>query len=279
MSDAAQPQEKKAAFSNLGVRAVTALALIPPGIAGIVIGGLLWMLLLSLMLLIGLLEYFMLPREREQQGRAWIGLPIGLVILVGFYVDYPVIAFVALVIAGVLALVAQLTQPHKNRWWPVMTTLTGLIYVAFPIAFLAAIRNLPNGLVWLLVVFAVTWGTDTFAYFGGSLFGKRKLAPKLSPNKTIEGAISGVIGGILPAFIILLIVDEAAPVTLLWVVTVPFVAIAGDLLESALKRFFGVKDSHVAGLNVIPGHGGVLDRIDALLLVSAYSYPFIAIAA
>jgi phosphatidate cytidylyltransferase len=127
-------------------------------------------------------------------------------------------------------------------------------------------------LVWLLLVFCVTWGTDSFAYIGGRLWGKTPLAPKLSPRKTLEGAVVGVIGGIVPSLILLATANLLSAGTIFFVLVAPLVAIAGDLFESGLKRFFEVKDSHIAGFDILPGHGGILDRTDALLLVSMFAY-------
>src|SRR5690606_17236083 len=99
------------------------------------------------------------------------------------------------------------------------------------------------------------WGSDTFAYLGGRFFGKTKLAPVLSPKKTVEGAIIGIFGGIIPATLVLFLGEQLTTGSFLLVCAGPFAAIGGDLFESALKRYFGVKDSHIAGLNIFPGHG------------------------
>ena len=148
-------------------------------------------------------------------------------------------------------------------------TLAGVFYIGFPSGFLVAIRNAePNGIIWLLAIFSTTWSTDTFAYLGGRLFGKHKLAPRLSPKKTIEGALIGVLFGFGITLVLLAATDLLNSTTLLLILLAPFVAIAGDLFESALKRYFKVKDSFVQGLNVFPGHGGVLDRVDAMLWVT-----------
>ncbi|RXR08396.1 phosphatidate cytidylyltransferase [Pseudoxanthomonas composti] len=117
---------------------------------------------------------------------------------------------------------------------------------------------------WLLTALAVVWAADSGAYFAGRAFGKHKLAPRVSPNKTIEGLVGGVIAGILAGigFGLLAGVETAKLPALIavTVVTVLF-SVEGDLFESLLKRHVGAKDSG----NLIPGHGGVLDRIDGVL--------------
>ena len=146
------------------------------------------------------------------------------------------------------------------------------VYVGIPLGAAAAIHTWlgPNALGWLLLVIA---GSDTAQYYTGRLFGRRKLAPALSPGKTIEGAIGGLIAAIaigiaaggwgLPGIPIL----TAGVAALIFAV----VGMAGDLFESLLKRSAGVKDAS----QLIPGHGGVLDRIDAYLLALPAFYLFL----
>ncbi len=113
----------------------------------------------------------------------------------------------------------------------------------------------------------VVWLTDIGAYFTGKTYGKTKLAPMVSPNKTIEGSIGGVVTALITTTIYSQVVDLNLEFTnYLWIVTI-FVSLAGqfgDLVESAYKRYFGVKDSG----KFLPGHGGVLDRIDSTLFAS-----------
>ena len=127
----------------------------------------------------------------------------------------------------------------------------------------------PNGHRWLLLALFLVWAADTGAYFagrtfGGKIFGGRKLAPRISPNKTIEGLLGGVLLAVLVAIAgaLLIGVDAAqlAAVVVVAIVTVLF-SVVGDLFESLLKRHVGAKDSS----QLIPGHGGVLDRIDSVL--------------
>jgi phosphatidate cytidylyltransferase len=122
----------------------------------------------------------------------------------------------------------------------------------------------PNGNRWLLLALAIVWAADSGAYFAGRKFGKIKLSPRISPNKTVEGMIGGVVAGMILALV-------AAPFAGASMKELPYVAIVaiwtilfsvvGDLFESLLKRHVGVKDSS----HLIPGHGGVLDRIDSIL--------------
>ena len=139
--------------------------------------------------------------------------------------------------------------------------LSFLIYTVFGIFSLAALSK-P---VFLLLI-SVVWSTDTFAYLTGKYFGKRRLAPAVSPKKTVEGSFGGSILGTAVSYIVALklAVLPSGVFTALFLLVLTVVAQLGDLLESALKRNFNVKDSG----NVIPGHGGILDRIDSALAVA-----------
>lgn len=122
----------------------------------------------------------------------------------------------------------------------------------------------PNGHRWLLAALAIVWAADTGAYFTGRRFGKRKLSPRVSPNKTVEGLLGGVLAGVLVGVALALVagaeVAQLPAVALVAAVTVLF-SVIGDLYESLLKRHVGVKDSG----HLIPGHGGLLDRLDGVL--------------
>jgi phosphatidate cytidylyltransferase len=122
----------------------------------------------------------------------------------------------------------------------------------------------PNGHRWLLLALMVIWAADSGAYFAGRHFGKHKLSPRISPNKTIEGLVGGMAASVLVALVGAPIagatVAQLPAVALVVVVTVGF-SVVGDLYESLLKRHVGAKDSG----DLIPGHGGILDRIDSVL--------------
>jgi phosphatidate cytidylyltransferase len=144
----------------------------------------------------------------------------------------------------------------------------GLLYCSVPLGFLILMsREMPRELI--LILFIIVWTGDTAAYYGGRLLGRHPLAPKISPKKTIEGSISGLIGSV--------VLGTAAAV---WFVGEPWLNFAlvagitgiagqiGDLAESALKRSAGVKDSS----SILPGHGGILDRLDSLFFAVPVFY-------
>jgi phosphatidate cytidylyltransferase len=139
-----------------------------------------------------------------------------------------------------------------------------VLYVGLPCVAILWLRAEPLGLATLLWIFALVWATDTGAYFAGRAIGGPKLMPAVSPKKTWAGLFGGMVAAALAGAVVGFIVDGASP-WLLAVVSAVLAVIAqsGDLGESALKRRFGAKDS--SGL--IPGHGGVLDRVDGLVTV------------
>jgi phosphatidate cytidylyltransferase len=140
---------------------------------------------------------------------------------------------------------------------------SGLILVVFPLTFAVRLHGIPEqGPAILLFVLVITWVGDTAAYFAGRAIGKHKLAPVLSPKKTWEGTIASIFGALLVALVFTRWLAIPLPHLLAMAAAGNFAGQTGDLLESAYKRSAGVKDSG----SLLPGHGGVLDRIDALIL-------------
>ncbi len=146
----------------------------------------------------------------------------------------------------------------------------GLSYVGFLGAHLVLLHQLPEGSSWILVLTAITAGSDSGAYYSGRALGKHKLCPRVSPNKTVEGAIGGLMAGVVVAALMTLLLRLQVS----WFFLVPAtilltgVGIVGDLTESIIKRATGTKDSGT----LLGGHGGVLDRVDSLLFAAPVLY-------
>lgn len=171
---------------------------------------------------------------------------------------------VVILLVTVWALIVQ-NSKKANRW---LVSLFCGLYAPLGFFLLYQIRNFEPDLPGMWLTYAIVlmiWGNDIFAYFGGRAFGRRPLAPAISPNKTWEGFWSGFAGAFAGLTIIFLI---AEPFPLTYISAIPLVLLisvagpAGDLLESRLKRIAGIKDSS----DLLPGHGGFFDRFDALIL-------------
>lgn len=266
-------------LTNFQLRLITAIVLLPIATLASFVGGVWFLTLLLPVMSVGMLEFYVMEKDSTMQGSSLTGIPTGVIITLAFFFNIEWVWQVALLVCIVLTLILEmLRQPKQVRRTlaQVGITLCGILYIAFPLAFLVSIRNItPNGLIWLFVVYAITWGTDTFAYVAGRTFGKTKLAPLISPNKTVEGAIGGIFGAWIPAFLILIASGIFQPILIPMILVGPFLAVSGDLFESALKRFFNLKDSYVKGFNIFPGHGGVLDRIDALVWVATWVFLYL----
>jgi len=165
---------------------------------------------------------------------------------------------------GVLLLLTY-TVVTKNQYTfeDVGFSLLSLLYIG--IGFYYFIEARLAGLHYIFYALFIIWATDTGAYFFGRAFGKRKLWPDISPNKTVEGSIGGVVSALIVAFIFQLFVQIDQTIIGLTVMTVVVSIFGqiGDLVESAFKRHFRIKDSG----KILPGHGGILDRFDSLLFI------------
>ncbi len=152
--------------------------------------------------------------------------------------------------------------------------VTGCLYGGLGLAPVAALRAGPDGLAWVIAALVITWANDTFAYFAGRAFGRHKLYTAVSPNKTWEGFVGGFFGSIAGLFIARLFFPVLTPVDCVVLgVAGGLFGPLGDLCESMLKRAYGAKDSGV----LVPGHGGILDRVDALLFNAPVVYVYVTV--
>lgn len=171
---------------------------------------------------------------------------------------------VALVLGLVLRPGAE-PEAQRPLWWLVAASYPGVLGAHFVL-----LRLLPEGQTWLVVLLAATFATDTGAYAVGRLLGRHKMAPTISPGKTWEGAVGGLVAGALAVIAATRLLDTppSAPTLALIALALPVVSEAGDLVESAVKRRLEVKDmSHL-----LPGHGGIMDRLDSLLATGPTLY-------
>ncbi|KZE65904.1 phosphatidate cytidylyltransferase [Fictibacillus phosphorivorans] len=171
----------------------------------------------------------------------------------------------AIILAVLLLLVVTVIQKNKTDYNHISFVLFSSIYVGFGFFYLEETRILENGIQILFLILFMIWATDSGAYFVGKSMGKRKLWPVISPNKTIEGAVGGIFFSLLVGIISYAV--NFVELSLIHILVISVVAgifgQIGDLAESAFKRIYDVKDSGT----LLPGHGGILDRLDSALFV------------
>ena len=152
-------------------------------------------------------------------------------------------------------------------------TIAGILYVGWLLSYLVALRGLDAGREWVFLALFTTFGSDTAAFFVGRALGRHRLALHISPGKTWEGAVGGVLGAIIVSLV--LVIPLGLPLSygqaILLGLIVSIFGQLGDLVESLLKRNMGVKESG----RLIPGHGGVLDRMDSLVLAGIVVYYYV----
>jgi phosphatidate cytidylyltransferase len=153
---------------------------------------------------------------------------------------------------------------------PPFLYLLGVLYISLFLSYLIVLYNGPSGRESIFFVLIVLWCNDSGAYAFGRMLGRRKLSPLVSPNKTVEGAAGGAVCGLVAALALKIVLVTALSFTQAAALglVISLAGQAGDLCESALKRHFGCKDSG----NMLPGHGGMLDRIDSLLFAAPLAY-------
>jgi len=270
-------------------RILTAIVLIAL-VAALVFFGKLWMVTVFAAIVAGLaaLEFRTIARLGGYPIPLWWAVSaITLFFLAAFFQPMETITVVAFS-TFVLFAVVVFSSPLESVLWQTSGGLLMLIYVAYPLMLLAQIFNQENGVALLLFLFLCVWSGDIAALYIGKRFGRHKFSPRLSPNKTWEGAIASVLASCIFGMGLILLGDwftqqnssftklhtsEPWWVFLILAVVLNVAAQFGDLLESALKRGAGVKDSGT----ILPGHGGVLDRIDALLLAAPVLWFIIAV--
>lgn len=165
----------------------------------------------------------------------------------------------------------------KNRYTfdHVSRAVLSVLYVGIGFYYMIETRWTDNGLILMFFALMLIWATDSGAYFTGRSFGKRKLWPEISPKKTVEGSVGGIFYAIVVAFAFYFFSDLNIPFIQILAMSVLLSIIGqmGDLVESAFKRHYGVKDSG----NILPGHGGILDRVDSWLFVFPFLYFFLSL--
>lgn len=253
------------------VRIISALVLLPIFFFVIIYGGLVTKLAVLIVALISIKEFTNAFAESGIKPTNAILYIITILFLVPSWQNIwsvlPVLLFILVVGESILLIFGKKTVED------ISVSILTFVYITVALSSVIVVREASFDFIWYIFIFA--WATDTCAYFAGFAFGKHKLMPKVSPKKTIEGAIGGIIGCIIistvyayfvhPEYILLIGVSALIG---------SVISQAGDLFASSFKRKLGVKDYG----NLIPGHGGMLDRIDSIIFTAPFTYIVMFIA-
>lgn len=240
-----------------------------------------WYALLLLALAwLGLREYLTLLRPAFFWLPSLIGyLGIAAVLLL-IYLERMDLFFALFVFLFLLLFLMVLLKIDSVNFQELALVLWGIIYMGGFCGYMLLLRRLTDGFIYTLILFSAAWVNDSVAYMAGMKWGKHRFAPKISPKKSLEGSLAGLSGTVILIIAASLILPEMLfplkPLQgFLLALGLSFFAQLGDLLESAFKRQLAVKDSG----KIIPGHGGILDRFDSLLLAAPFIYYFFVITA
>ncbi len=224
-------------------------------------------------ILLSLLEYNSLTTARQGKNRLllpviFLGLSLPVVMyLYGAVAAPPVIVAAVFIIflTGIL-----FGGDLKEAFIDVALAALGVVYIALPLSYLILLSNVKAGRWWIIFFLVVIWCNDSFAFLTGKVIGRHRLSPVISPGKTVEGLFGGIGAGMIAAVIFnnffQLVPGYLA--VLLFSVVIGVVGVFGDLTESLIKRWAGVKDSGT----IVPGHGGILDRIDSIIFAAPALY-------
>ena len=228
-------------------------------------------LLLAPAIVVANFEYFSIIRKTGVDGYPRVGAVLGFLLALNFYFDgrffaeWMVFSLFTLFITGLVS-----EGNAKTALGQISYSFLGVVYVAGLLGYLQLLRNQEDGGELIFLLFLIVWLGDTAAYYIGKTFGKTPLAPTISPNKTIEGAVGGLLGSLLGGGIAYGLFPASISLVhcLLVALICGMIGQLGDLSESLLKRNADIKDSG----SIIPGHGGLLDRLDSLMFAGPVLY-------
>lgn len=262
----------------LHLRLLSALVGIPVILGLVYLGGPYYACFILLVANLGMREYTDLLKSRGYHLPVFLGYAGVTVFLTLLYLGQILqleLALPAMIVILISLAIFYLISFEKTDIGESALILWGIIYLGGLGGYMILLRQLPQGMNYTLLLLVGVWSNDTFAYVAGIKWGKRRLAPAISPQKSVEGACSGIVGTVLLALLAALLfpgwIELAPGEAALLGLGISVFAQLGDLLESAIKRQFGVKDTG----RLIPGHGGILDRFDSLLFTAPMVYYFL----
>jgi phosphatidate cytidylyltransferase len=251
---------------DLPLRALSSIFIVLILIGGILIGGAVWSIVVFIIAMLSLWEYYRLLHTCHDIS-PWLILLSGAFILLGASLDMSLSAMLCSISMVVfISLFMEVTRRQVTSESFALVnmgaTIAGIAYVVLPWSFMILIRSRDLGMLFLITLFCCTWSCDVAAYFVGSHLGRHLLCDKVSPHKTWEGFFGGAAASLLCGGVLALVFSFPPLPLLLMGLLCGVAGQLGDLGESVLKREAGVKDTS----NIIPGHGGFLDRFDSILV-------------
>lgn len=259
-------------------RLASGVVLVILALLTIITGGNILLAVLWGISLIGLHEFYRaVGLEKKGKGLCIIGMTGVTLYYIGIFWNGSIGTMSILMLVLIAMMTVFVFSFPKVETADLFAAFFGVVYVAVMLSHIYLIRMEPDGKITVWLVFLSSWGSDTCAYCAGRLFGKHKMAPVLSPKKTVEGAIGGALGaailGGVYAYIMFGVVSQRDPLShvLIYVVICIFgalISMVGDLAASGIKRLFEIKDYG----HLIPGHGGILDRFDSVIFTAPIIY-------
>jgi len=254
-------------------RVITALCGLPLLIAIIWFGEPWFTTLVAIWGLLAVFEFYRLVSAKVPP-LTYFGLVWTLLFILSPHFDYGIDVPLLLASAVILSLIWLLFRPNKEMAFTSWAwTIAGILYIGWLLSYLITLRNLDAGRDWVFLALFTNFGSDTAAFFIGRAWGRHRLAPSISPNKTWEGAVGGVFGAVIAGLVLvtLLKLPLSYGQTILLGLLVSVFGQLGDLAESLFKRNVGAKESG----RLIPGHGGILDRTDSVVFAGVVVYYYV----
>lgn len=258
-------------------RLLSGIVLVLIALATIIPGGIVLFATLAAISLIGMQELYKAMRVHENQAGSLeiMGYAGAMVYYLTLLLDREEFSLIAILFALVLIMSVYVFTYPKYHADQIMAAMFGVIYVAVMLSYIYKTRNLEGG-AWLVgLIFISSWGSDTCAYCVGMLIGKHKMAPVLSPKKSVEGGVGGVVGAALLGALYAVVIAKWNPASghtaLMYALICAvgaLISMVGDLAASAIKRNKEIKDYG----RLIPGHGGILDCFDSVIFTAPFIY-------
>ncbi len=256
------------------LRAISGVVIIAGIIGGIYLGGWTWNIVASVLALLSLAEYYkMLGRRKDFKLSRGIGYICSLAVLLSSAEGVRPVSIVLTLSLSTYAIfmIEMIRRQVHGESFAIKNiggTMSGVLFIIVPWTCIVLLRAFPTGTLILVMLFACTWGCDVMAYLVGKRWGRALLCEYISPGKTWEGFIGGAMGSILTSAVVIYVLEQPPYPLFLIGVICGIAGQFGDLAESIVKREMDVKDSG----SLIPGHGGVLDRFDSILINGLLTY-------